>query len=276
MKNPLLIFGLVFVIAIAGYLLFNRPPAVESQALVLAVVEPVKETVLPLTETVKVIDAVETVEAPTAVVEPAAETITLEVAHAEQLNDSDEALKAVMNVLNPSLLQWFNQEELLRKVVMAVDRVASGEIPTTHMPLQFSKAMFKVNAVASTADNEVSTFYVMPENHARFKPLVSALHTIDPAVLAAYYQDWLPLLEQAYAELGTDMSFDQRFHQALDQMLDAQPLAADTVLTQPHVFYEYEDKTLESANAVHKFLWRIGSENMASLQNYLRGFKAQL
>ena len=278
MKNPVLIFGLVFIVAIGAYLVFNRAQPQNPQALNVEPLSMPVSTTVPkpeikaLQRTPQVVAQADSQESP--VIEPLENPI--EVERAAQLDGSDEAVKEVMSVLNPSLLSWFNQDELLRKLVMAVDRVASGEIPSNHLPLSYRKAMFKANEINhSTAEGE-PLFNVALENYERFSPLISALHVIDPQTLAAYYQDWLPLLEQAYAELGMESTFDQRFHLAIDEVLSVRDLASDTPLTQPHVFYEYQDPEFENANAVHKFIWRIGPNNSRSLQNYLRALKREL
>ncbi|NRB38557.1 MAG: DUF3014 domain-containing protein [Pseudomonadales bacterium] len=281
MRNPVLIFGLIFITATAAFLLFKRQqtvPLVEAVAInMIPADEERDQPVVALINREPIITAVQAEVAAVQAETKSELEVELTVARAQALDGSDVAVKSLMTSLNPSLLQWFDQDELLRKFVMAVDRLASGELPTQHLPLQYAKASFTVQQINTDETLAIKkTFIAGQNNTSRFDALISALNIIPPASLAAYYQDWSPLLEEAYLEMGMETTFDQRLHQAITQLLLVKALPEDSLLIQPHVFYEYQDPNLEQANGLNKFLWRVGKDNRLRLQTYLRELKSQL
>ncbi|WP_439134116.1 DUF3014 domain-containing protein, partial [Pseudomaricurvus sp.] len=157
-----------------------------------------------------------------------------------------------------------------RKWVLAVDLLAEGKLPLRHKPLDYPMPSF---AVESLNDDE---FVSEDSNAERMNQLINAVTTIPPKTLGRYYQSWLPLLEEAYGELGKEDDFNERVDEAVERILAAKDIDDDEKLVQPHVFYEFEDKSLEQKTALDKALWRMGKENREKLQAYLKELKFYL
>lgn len=207
--------------------------------------------------------------------------IAVKVTRADHLDNSDPAAQAVLSELNPSLKQWFNQKELIRKFVMTVDQIANNDMPKDHLPLTFPLEHFNVQettttTLSATHNTEPKIYAAAPVNYKRFTPLITALTVIPTENVVAYYKDWQPLLDKAYMELGYNNAFTQRLKKALEQIIQARSLPQGALLKQPHVFYEYVDAELEQASEIQKFLWRIGPDNMQALQGYAQQLKTQL
>jgi hypothetical protein len=188
------------------------------------------------------------------------------VAPPETIDNSDTVVKKAVLALSPTLAEWLIPEEQVRKWVLAVDKLADGQLPKRYRPMQYPMDKFKVKAFGDLS--------VMEDvNYGRIKPLIETLKAIDPKLLAAYYQAWKPLLEQAYSQQGEPGTFDARLMLAIDRFLTIRPLEEKAPLVRPHVFYVYEDEELEKATDVEKLAWRMGEENMRELQAYALAFK---
>ena len=199
------------------------------------------------------------------VIEPIVEIV---IAPAALENSDPQVLLAVAD-FSPLLAQWLLPEEQLRKWVLAVDKVANGKLPKRYRPIDYPMSKF---AIENGADEAV----LSDKNYPRMNDLIAATITIDPQLLARYYQNWLPILEKAYDEQGRSDSFDQRFLQAISQILAASPLTEEPMLVRPSVLYRYADSDQENASDVEKLLWRMGPDNAEKVQNFLREFRNQL
>ena len=198
--------------------------------------------------------------------EPEPEPAYEVVAPPETIDNSDTVVKKAVLALSPKLAEWLIPEEQVRKWVLAVDKLADGQLPRRYRPMQYPMDKFRVKAYGD--------LNVMEDvNYGRLKPLIDTLKEIDPKLLAAYYQAWKPLLEQAYSQQGEPGTFEERLMLAIDRFLTIRPLEEKGVLVRPHVFYVYEDEELEKATDIEKLAWRMGEENMRELQTYALAFK---
>lgn len=188
----------------------------------------------------------------------------------EALDGSDAAVLLVINSISPKVAQWVVPEEQVRKWVLTVDMMADGKLPQRHKPLDFPIPTF---AVESLSDDE---FVSEDSNSQRITLLIDTITAVPPKTLARYYHSWLPLLDEAYGELGKKGGFELRFNQAIDRVLATDDIEDDVRLIQPHVFYQFEDKELEKKSALEKALWRMGDENREKLQAYLKELKFYL
>lgn len=188
----------------------------------------------------------------------------------ETLNESDGKVMMAIEKISPTIAQWVVPEEQVRKLVLAVDLLADGKLPLRHKPLEYPIPTF---AVESLNDDE---FVSEDSNAERMNSLINAVTAIPPKTMGRYYQAWLPLLEKAYGELGKEDEFKTRVDEAVNRILAAEDIEEDERLVQPHVFYQFEDKTLEQKSALDKALWRMGKENREKLQAYLKELKFYL
>ncbi|GAB3106074.1 hypothetical protein GCM10027217_31120 [Pseudomaricurvus hydrocarbonicus] len=186
------------------------------------------------------------------------------------LDGSDDEALAIVESLSPQLVQWLVPEEQVRKWVLVVDMLAAGKLPQRHKPIDFPMPGFAVQALG---DDE---YLAAETNSQRVTVLIDAVTAIPPRTLGRYYREWLPLLEKAYGELGKEDSFRVRMNEAVARILAVEDVDEEAVLVQPHVFYEYEDKSLEQKSALDKALWRMGKDNREKLQAYLKELKFYL
>lgn len=185
------------------------------------------------------------------------------------LNDSDAVFLKKVSELSPKVVSWLVSEQQIRKWVMLVDQLAEEHVPVQDRPLIYPAGKF---LVVEKADQ----IWISSNNFNRTQPLINAILAIEPQKLAAFYQQFSPLLNEAYAELGRDDSFHDRLDLAIENILKVKPLRNLEEVKQPAVFYLYADAHLESASRLTKILWRLGPDNTQRIQHYLRELRPQL
>lgn len=186
----------------------------------------------------------------------------------KSLSNSDNGLIEAAKNIAPKLVAWMTPDQQVRKWVFLVDNVADGNFPIQHRPLTYEVDKFQVE---NTEEKDI--VYLSVKNHQRAQSLINVLTQIPAQDLIRYYQHWLPLFDDAYAELGRDDQFHDRLLLAIDNVLAIEPLSGKVALKRPSVFYQYADKDLEAANKLHKFFWRLGPSNTQQVQAYLRTLK---
>jgi len=190
------------------------------------------------------------------------------------LDGSDTQVKLAVADLAPGMAVWIIADQQLRKWVLAIDLMADGNVPKSYRPLSYPIGHFEPEARGT----EPNVQYTMTtQSFTRADVLVKVFTAIDPALIAQYYQAWLPILDKAYQEQGKKDKFDQRFRMALQRVIDAKPLTTEPMLMKHGgVIYVYVDDKLEAATDVEKMMWRLGADNSFKIQNYLKQVLQQL
>jgi hypothetical protein len=253
--NGKIVAAIIVVLAVGavGWYLQRKPPVPE-------LVQPGPDAVAPAAPSQPVVrDQTPSAAEPVRVPPPAT------------LEGSDAQVAELLGELSPRLSDWLTPADQLRKWMAVVDQAAEGNLPLKNRPINYPMASFKVR-------KQDGTLLADPANAARAKPLIDAITAIPPERMAAYYRAWRPLLDQAYAELGSARpgGFDQRLRLAIEQVLAAKPLPETAALTRPKINYTYVDAKLERAGELDKLLWRLGPDNTRKLQDYLRALQPQL
>ena len=169
----------------------------------------------------------------------------------------------------------------VHRFVVTVDNLGREHAPPRLWPVAPTPGRFQVI-------ERNGRLYADPDNAARYTPLVLLAEQIDPQAAVALYGRLLPLMQQAYQQLGYP---GQRFHTRLMAVIDqllAAPQAPELMpLTlvevkgevpseRPWLRYEFADTKLEAASAGQKILLRIGAVNQRRLQAQLRALRAEL
>jgi hypothetical protein len=93
------------------------------------------------------------------------------------------------------------------------------------------------------------------------------LEAADTADIVASYQDYRPLFEEAFSQLGyPDGDFDQRLRSLIDELLATPDVSGPVRLIKPEAYYLYADEELESLTAGQKVLLRMGPDNAARVK----------
>lgn len=187
----------------------------------------------------------------------------------ETLDSSDSVVRQALQAISPTLAEWLIPEEQVRKWVLAVDKLAKGELPKRYRPMEYPMGQFRVKAFGELS--------VMDDaNYQRMNTLIATVTAIDVDLLVAYYQAWKPLLENAYSQQGEPGTFEDRLLTAIDNLLAAEFPEDKGVLIRPHVFYVYQDEALEKATDIEKLVWRMGKDNARALKAYALEFRRRI
>jgi len=82
---------------------------------------------------------------------------------------------------------------------------------------------------------------------------------------------YYPLFQEAYKEQGyPNAYFNDRLVESLDVMINTPASPGQLALSQPKVFYEYADPSLEGLPAGQKIMLRMGPENAARVKVKLK------
>jgi hypothetical protein len=181
----------------------------------------------------------------------------------------------------PALRALLISDDFVQRLVATVDNLGREHAPPRLWPARPTPGRFQVIERDGRS-------YANPDNALRYTPWVLMVEQLDPRAVVALYGRMLPLLQQAYEELGYP---GQRFHTRLMAVIDqllATPAAPELIaLTlvevkgevpseRPWVRYEYADPAFEAASAGQKILLRVGAVNQRRLKAQLRALRAEL
>lgn len=190
------------------------------------------------------------------------------------LTGSDTKVRESIQKIDSSntMLSWLVGDELIRHFVVLVDNMANGAIP--------SKQMIFKSPQGSLVVQELGEDYILlAENYVRYQSYTKLLSGLPPETVIRYYQQFYPLLQQAYMELGyPNRSFHHRLLEAIEVVLNA-PMpnpGEEIVLKQPSVMYTYADESLQRSADINKLLLRMGPENAGLFKESLWQWKRLL
>lgn len=188
------------------------------------------------------------------------------------LNQSDSVFRSALLGLTADsvLADWLVNDELIRKLVVTIDNMADGKIPRKHGLLVPMSDKFRVSKKGLEQ-------WLDGYNHSRYNVYVELLTSIDPQQWADLYQNYYPLMQQAYAELGYPRkAFHDRVLLATERLLSSPVLAKPLALEQPSVMYTFADLELQDLSAVDKQMLRLGAANARQLKQVLTVLQAKL
>jgi hypothetical protein len=187
------------------------------------------------------------------------------------LGESDKPLHdSLAGVFGRPLDQFLVPKDLVRNIVATVDNLPRKKTAVQKWPLRATPG---VPAVDSNGEGIV----LSEDNYARYAPIMGLVRNTDTQQLVGLYKRYYPLFQQAYQELGyPDAYFNNRVVEVIDHLLATPDVQGPIRLTQPGVFYEYADPSLEQLSSGQKLLIRMGSDNAAALKLKLRELRREV
>jgi Protein of unknown function (DUF3014) len=179
------------------------------------------------------------------------------------LNESDPAIEeSLSGIFGRRLEPFLVPKDIVRNVVVTIDNLPRRKTAVQRWPLKPTAGEFVVSGAEDVALSDA--------NYARYTPLVKVVQNADVSQVAGLYRRFYPLFQEAYTDLGyPDAYFNDRLVEVIDHLLATPEVAGPIRLTQPGVFYQFADPTLEERSAGQKLLIRMGPENAATIKDKL-------
>ena len=235
--------GAIVVLAMAGYLLLQREDA-------------------PVAPAITVIDERPPPAAPPPAPPPAREPMVL-----PPLDESDDLLRELAVALSTHLewVEWLVTDNLIRTFVVVVDNIAEGNNPAGHLPFLMTDGTFE------TEDTD-GQLRIANTSFLRYDGLVGIVDSLDANGSARLYRQLLPLMEEAYTDLGPPpgTTFHDTFQRAVARLLETPVVEGRPVIVQRGPFFVYADPTLENLSPATKQLMGVGPENLRTIQAKVR------
>jgi hypothetical protein len=182
------------------------------------------------------------------------------------LEETDALVRQLVAALSshPTVAAWLATDDLLRSFTVAVDNIADGATPARRLNALRPAGAFRV----IDGDDDLS---IDPRSYERYAPLAGAVDSLDPQGTARLYSTLKPRIEDAYAELGRERSFDVALERAFVAMLQTPALDGEVrVVPTGAVLYAFENSRIEGLTAAQKQLARMGPRNVRAIQGKLR------
>ena len=156
-------------------------------------------------------------------------------------------------------------DDLIRRLVVVVENVANGNNPAQHVPFMQPSSRFAI-------DDTEPALRISPASYARYDSLAAAVASLDVSGTAQLYRQLLPLMNEAYTELGIpDSAFPGSFQRAITHLLEV-PIIEGRPIIEPRAsfFYEYTDPDFQNLSAAQKQFLGMGPDNVRIVQGGIR------
>ena len=235
-----------------------------------------QKKVARLTQTPKAVVDNNTSESQSATeIENDEEALQQQIDYKETVRDSyaavDEKIISIfLGISNQDKIDTLiENNDLVQRFVLLVDNIARGVINSKHSPLKKPEEKFypkKVNGKLLISD----------ENFVRFTPYIDLLEALPANFWIEMYKSLMPLMDEAYEDLGYTENFSGVKDRAIQNILSIKPPLQDIEVHRPSVAYHYKDVAMQELNDVEKQLYRLGPYNTTRLQLFIKKFASEL
>jgi len=188
------------------------------------------------------------------------------------LDQSDPVVREYAKAISSSARfgQWLGSKELVRKFVVAVDNIANGQSPRSHVNFWAPEGQFRaVNKPAGT--------FIDESKYSRYDPVAEVFVSLDARAAVRFYRGLRPLIQDAYRDLGyPDTDFSDTLIKAMAELLETPVVEGPIKLEKKILSYVMTDESLEGLSQAQKQLLRMGPKNVQLIQGKIRELAAAL
>jgi hypothetical protein len=173
------------------------------------------------------------------------------------LSESDAALRRMVGRMtsHPEFIRWALSENLIRRFVAAVENVANGVSPVSHMEQIQVEGNFEVFQIGDH-------FFINPQSYTRYNGIVGAIDSIDAKGAARLYFSFKPLLDEVYQDLGyPGGDFTDLLHRSMSRLVSTPVITGQVQLKPKLMSYEFANDEVENLQVAQKHLLRAGPDN---------------
>lgn len=189
-----------------------------------------------------------------------------------ELDRSDDLVRQLVKELSPhpKVELWLKSKELIRRFTAAVDNIANGLSPRSHIDFFVPAGDFKVI-------KKGDFFYADPNGFSRYDAVVDVFVSLDSKKTVQLFRSLKPLFQEAYRDLGyPNQDFEDALFRAVDELLRTPIVEGEIRLGKSVLNYIMVDPVLEGLSDAQKHLLRMGPENVGAVQAKLREMAAAL
>ncbi len=182
------------------------------------------------------------------------------------LDESDDFVRRLAKEISthPRLAEWLESKDLIRRFVAAVDNIANGLSPRSHIDF------FRPAGEFETVEKGGFTI-ADPDGYRRYHPVVDVFVSLDTGQCVSLFRSLKPLCQEAYRDLGyPDQDFEQTILRAAVELMGTPVVEGDIYLEKAVLNYVILDPALENLSDAQKHLLRMGPENVGAIQAKLR------
>lgn len=188
------------------------------------------------------------------------------------LDVSDEAVRTLVSGVaeHPKLASWLVTDDLVRRFVEGVVDISRGSSPLPALePL--------IPPEAFTVRHSGDRILVDSRSYARYDLLAEVFASMEARQAADVYREILPLIREAYRELGIpDQTWEEVLAQAIHNLLAVEVPEAPLEVREAIGRYVYAEPSVESLTPAAKHLLRMGPVNARIIQNKVREISEEL
>lgn len=188
------------------------------------------------------------------------------------LDESDDLMRKIVPELSshPRLAAWLRTRDIIRKFVAAVDNIAEGQSPRSHVDFFTPAGAFKVRPAYGRT-------YIGQSSFDRYNPASDVFISLDAKICARFYRAVKPLVQEAYRDLGyPSEDFDNTLWRAIVELLSTPVVEGPIAVERKVSSYAMIDAALEGLSPAQKHFLRMGSENVQVIQAKLRDLASAL
>lgn len=182
------------------------------------------------------------------------------------LSASDEFIRNAVGTISshPRLAEWLVNDRLVQRFVVVVDNIADGSNPAQHVPSMRPETRFRTAG-------EGPTLRVDPQSYSRYDLHALIIASLDTRGTTDLYLMLVPLMNEAYVELGNpERPFSRTLERAIVSLLSTPIVDDPPTLVEFAPFFQYADPNLESLTPAQKQLLGVGPDNIRTIQAKLR------
>jgi len=186
------------------------------------------------------------------------------------LGESDQPFGSALTRISgaATLSALLVPENLIRHLVATIDN-----LPRHRLGIELRSLRPTPGALLVAGDDFRASLET--RNAARYTAALTIVRQLDLVALVRLYQNYYPLFQRAYQDLGYPRGyFNDRLVAVIDHLLATPDLQGPFELVRPKVFWEFADPELEARSAGQKLMLRVGAENATVLRVRLRELRA--
>ncbi len=184
-----------------------------------------------------------------------------------ELNGSDPVIiETLTEFFQKQTIKLLIQEDFIRRLVVYTDNIAKGNVATKHSPF------IKPNEDYSVIEGDILT--PTAESYERYTPYVALFTNMTSQQIFKLYQQYKPLFDEAYQEIGYEEGeFDNTIRDAIDMLLTTPTVTGNVPLIGQSVTYKYAYSQWEELPKAQKQFLRMGAKNVKKVKSALKGIK---